>query len=108
VEHALFLQHLRASVVPQAATQRAHIAQGTVRETHGAHGRPARMCWASLLKCAFDTDLERRPNCGAGELKIVAAMLERRVIEKILVHLGLRAQPSPRAPARELTPFYMA
>lgn len=29
------------------------------------------------------------PNCGAGELKIIAAILERPVIEKILTHMGL-------------------
>jgi hypothetical protein len=28
------------------------------------------------------------PNCGGGELKIIAAILERPVIEKILTHLG--------------------
>jgi hypothetical protein len=30
----------------------------------------------------------RCPNCGAAELKIIAANLERPVIEKILSHLG--------------------
>ena len=38
------------------------------------------------------------PNCG-GEFKIIAAILERPVIEKILTHLGLDPQPPPRAPA---------
>jgi hypothetical protein len=33
-------------------------------------------------------DLEHYPN-GGGELKIIAAILEQRVIEKILMHLGL-------------------
>jgi hypothetical protein len=46
--------------------------------------------------------VRRRPNCGGGELKIIAAMLERAVIEKILSHLGLDPQPPPRVPAREL------
>jgi hypothetical protein len=35
------------------------------------------------------------------ELKIIAAILERLVIDKILTHLGLDPQPPPRAPARE-------
>jgi hypothetical protein len=39
------------------------------------------------------------PNCG-GELKIIAAILEQSVIEKILTHLGLQARAPPRAPAR--------
>jgi hypothetical protein len=36
------------------------------------------------------------PNCGAGDLKIIAAILDRPVIEKILTHLGLDPQPPPR------------
>ena len=35
------------------------------------------------------------PNCG-GELKIIAAILERPVIEKILTHLGLEARAPPQ------------
>jgi hypothetical protein len=38
---------------------------------------------------------------GGGELKIIAAILERPVIEKVLTHLGLDPQPPPRALARE-------
>jgi hypothetical protein len=44
-------------------------------------------------------DMEHCPNCG-GELKIIAAILEQSVIEKILTHLGLQARAPPRAPAR--------
>ncbi len=39
--------------------------------------------------------------CG-GELKIIAAILEQQVIEKILTHLGWQAKAPPRAPARGL------
>jgi hypothetical protein len=45
--------------------------------------------------------MQHCPNCGAGELKIIAAILERPVIEKILSHLGLDPQPPPRGRARE-------
>jgi hypothetical protein len=51
-----------------------------------------------LLKGVFDLDLEHCPNCG-GKLKTIAAILEQRVIEKILVHLGLPARAPPRTPA---------
>ena len=47
----------------------------------------------SALKLRFDIDVQRCPNSGAGELKIIAAILERPVIEKILSHLGLDPQP---------------
>jgi hypothetical protein len=45
--------------------------------------------------------MQRCPNCGGGELKIIAAILERPVIEKILSHLGLDPQPLPKGRARE-------
>jgi hypothetical protein len=46
--------------------------------------------------------MEHCPNCGAGELKIIAAILERPVIEKILTHLALDPQPRPKGRAREV------
>ena len=55
---------------------------------------------ARLLKRVFDFDLEHCPNCG-GELKIIAAILEQPVIEKMLGHLGLDPQPPPKSRARE-------
>ena len=58
--------------------------------------------WARLLKRVFDIDMQHCPNCGGGELKIIAAILERPVIEKILTHLGLDPQPPPRGRAREI------
>lgn len=53
-----------------------------------------------MLKRVFEIDLEHCPNCGAGELKIITAILERPVIEKILTHLGLDPQPPPTGRAR--------
>ena len=68
-------------------------------EPNCAHHRPVRLSWAKLLKRVFDLDLEHCPNCG-GELRIIAAIQEQPVIEKILTHLGLQARAPPRAPAR--------
>ena len=56
------------------------------------------MSWARLLKRVFEIDLEDCPNCG-GELKIIAAILEAPVIERIPNHRGLQARAPPRAPA---------
>ena len=53
------------------------------------------------MKRVFDIDMQHCPNCGGGELKIIAAILERPVIEKILTHLGLDPQPPPRGRMRE-------
>jgi hypothetical protein len=49
-----------------------------------------------------------RPNCGGGELRIIAAILERPVIEKILTHLGLDPQPPPKGRAREAAQDFAA
>jgi len=45
--------------------------------------------------------MQHCPNCGAGELEIISAILERPVIEKILGHLGLDPQLPPRGRVRE-------
>jgi len=55
---------------------------------------------ARLLKRMFEIDLEHRPNCG-GKLKIIAAILEQPVIDKILTHLGLQVRAPPRSAARD-------
>jgi hypothetical protein len=55
----------------------------------------------------FDIDIERCPRCG-GNLKIVAAIEEPALIERILTHLGLCAQPPPRIPARRVDLFQAA
>jgi hypothetical protein len=94
---------LRAMVVPQGPKveeQATEAAAANEFEAETVQGRPHRIGWARLLKRVFDIDMQHCPNCG-GELKIIAAILERPVIEKILTHLGLDPQPPPRAPARE-------
>jgi hypothetical protein len=63
-----------------------------------AQRRPMLLIWAKLLKWAFDLDQEHCPNCG-GALKIIAAPLEQKVIEKNLTHLGLQARAPPRTQA---------
>ena len=96
---------LRAQVVPQgplahapAATEAAGAGECDVETVQG---RAHRIGWARLLKRVFDIDLQRCPRCGGGQVKIIAAILERAAIEKILTHLGLDPQPPPRGKARE-------
>ena len=93
---------MRAQVVPQGPVEPADAAQPAACEANCAHHRPVRMSWARLLKPVFELDLEHCTNCG-GELKIIAAILEASVIERILTHLGLQARAPPRAPARGQT-----
>jgi hypothetical protein len=61
-----------------------------------------------LLQRVFQIDMQHCPNCGAGELKIIAAILERPEIQKILDPLGLDPQPPPKSRAREPGPHLAA
>jgi hypothetical protein len=95
---------LRPLVVPQGPEvqeQATDVAVADECEVETVQARPHRISWARLLKRVFDIDMQHCPNCGARELKIIAAILERPVIEKILTHLGLDPQPPPRGRACE-------
>jgi hypothetical protein len=54
-----------------------------------------------LLKRVFAIDMERCPASQQGRLRIIAAIMERSVIQKILRHLKLAAEPPPNPPARQ-------
>jgi hypothetical protein len=97
---------LRAQVVPKEPPEPAQATQPEAGEAKIAH-RTERPSWVRLLKRVFDIDLAHCPNCG-GTLTIIAAILDRAVIEKILTHLGLEARAPPRAPARGQMPLYSA
>jgi len=90
---------LRALVVPNGPEQATGKSELTATEPGCTHSRPARISWAGLLKRVFQIDIEHCPNCG-GQLKIIAAIIESAVIERILTHLGLQARAPPRVPAR--------
>lgn len=55
--------------------------------------------WAELLKRVFQIDLTECPDCG-GEVKLIAVIMERKVVRKILDHLGLPSEPPRVTPAR--------
>ena len=57
--------------------------------------------WARLLKRVFAIDMERCPVCQQGTLRIIAAIMERSVIQKILRYLKLAVDPPPIALARQ-------
>ena len=92
---------LRSKVVPVPA-QATTAGEG---DCDHAHSAPVRMTWARLLKRVFDIDVEHCKACG-GKLNIIAVIEEPDVIERILTHLGLCAQPPPRAPARRVDLFF--
>ena len=61
--------------------------------------RKKRLSWAELLKRVFQIDLTECPDCG-GEVKLIAVIMERKVVCKILDHLGLPSEPPRVTPAR--------
>ena len=97
---------LRARVVPQQPPALGHAAteveaRAKCEEVEPVRARSQRMGWARLLKRVFDIDMRRCPRCGGVQVKIIAAILERAVIGKILTHRGLDPQPPPSGKARE-------
>ena len=60
-----------------------------------------------LIPLLIPVDIEQCPHCG-GQLKLIAAIEEPAAIARILTHLGLAAQPPPRAPAVRLDLFQAA
>ena len=61
--------------------------------------RDRRRLWADLMRRAFGYDLQTCPSCG-GKMQLLAVILERTAIRKILAHLRLPSEPPPTAPAR--------
>jgi hypothetical protein len=103
--HGVLAPHakLRSQIIPAPAEN----APGQPADHAHAHGAPARMSWARLLKRVFDIDIEHCPNCG-GALKIIAAIEEPPLIVRILAHLGLPTRAPPRSPAQPLDLFQAA
>jgi hypothetical protein len=91
---------LRSKIVPAPAPP---ATESPSEDAHG-QGAPGRISWARLLKRVFDVAVEQCPNCG-GALKIIAAIEDPPVIDKILSHLGLPTRAPPRAPARRVDLF---
>ena len=80
-------------------SSRRHASKG-VEEPEGRRPSP-HWTWARLLKRVFAIDMARCPVCQQGTLRIIAAITEVSVIQKILRHLKLAVDPPPIAPARQ-------
>jgi hypothetical protein len=79
--------------------------------THGASGNaatgrppaPRHWRWADLMRRAFDIDVLACPQCG-NRMRLLATIEDPRVVEQLLIHLGLpservRADPAHAPPA---------
>jgi hypothetical protein len=68
--------HIACSTALPQAQAAAEAAASAECEVETVQARPHRISWARLLKRVFDIDMQHCPNCGAGELKIIATILE--------------------------------
>ncbi len=91
----------RSQVVPSQAAEVVEQGAGGEGDTQevAALTRKKRLSWAELLKRVFQIDLTECPDCG-GEVKLIAVIMERKVVRKILDHLGLPSEPPRVTPAR--------
>jgi len=85
---------LRSEIIPSGKKNKSNASN-----TNDDVPPSVRISWVRLLKRVFDIDIEHCPYCG-GDMKIIAAILEKTAITKILDHLGLPARAPPRAPAQ--------
>ena len=93
--HGVLAPHARnrAEIVPKTEETTTPQAETTSKNPRWAMG------WAKLLKRTFEIDVSHCAECG-GEMKILAAIMEREALEKILKHVGIPPKPPPIAPPR--------
>ena len=56
--------------------------------------------WASLLKRVFGEEILVCSRCGHSPMRVIAAIDDPPIVEKILVHLGLPSERPVVSPAR--------
>jgi hypothetical protein len=78
-------------------------AAGEIRgDAQPVRARAQHIGWAQLLMRWFEIDMRAAGAVApAGELRIIAAILQRAAIGKILTHLGSDPRPPPRGRASE-------
>jgi hypothetical protein len=84
--------HANETEKPKPPSDPRRMAQGHLSLRSG-------VSWAKLLRRVFGMDMEKCPHC-SGEMKIIAAIMESKAVEKILKHVGLPPKPPDVAPAR--------
>ncbi|MEM1451435.1 MAG: transposase [Planctomycetota bacterium] len=84
---------LRDAIVPRSPESRRGVDDGA------PCAQARRRSWAELLERAFAVDVLHCPKCG-GRRHRIATITDPLVARKILLHLGLRAEPPELAPAR--------
>ena len=98
----VFSRHssLRPLIVPKKLREAKENQDNTSEVTTKKAPSEQSKSWAKLLKRVFNIDVSHCSHCRGGNVKIVAAIMERKVIVKILNHLGLSAEAPKQHPAR--------
>jgi|GEM_PF-1983946 len=91
---------LEVARVSKEPERRAKQVKPTAREASAGTNERCGRAGPPQAKRAFELDLKQCPKCG-GKYKIITAILEPPVIEKILTHLGFQARAPPAAPVRD-------
>ena len=81
----------RARVIPGKT-------RAQIKEEQVTNEGPILQRWAKFLARVFMIDVTKCSDCG-GEVKVMAVIFERSVIQKILSHVGIDPEPPPQAPA---------
>src|SRR5690606_39971858 len=98
---------LRPLVLPHElrSKQTLQLPLAQLPETKNKRSNNPRLGWAKLLKRVFDVDLSHCQICQSQNVKIIAPILKKEAIEKILSHLSLPTQAQvlhpPRPPPQE-------
>ena len=75
--------------------KKAQVAEGVVIENTVDNDRPAaNRTWAMLIKRVYEVDPLQCPECG-GEMKVVAFIIQRSVITRILDHVRNKKRAPP-------------
>ena len=87
---------LRKGVIP--GKTRAELKEREEEQEESDKEKKSNSKWSKLLARVFQIDVSKCPKC-KGEMKIIASIMNREVVEKILTCLGLSPQPPPIARA---------
>jgi hypothetical protein len=95
--YGVFVPHasMRSRVVPRRRL-------GDEPSDDDAKAKPKRLDWASMIMRSFGVDPMCCPKC-AGAMRVLALIMERRVIEAILTAYGLPTEAPARAPPRSVS-----
>jgi hypothetical protein len=99
IYHGVLSSHARLRARVVAYRREPSMAEPAAADGGAAMPKCKRTQWAEVMRRAFGYDLLNCPSCG-GRMVLLACIMQRAVITKILSHLGLPTEPPRPAKAR--------